>query len=70
MTKIERIRKIVTEGQYARVEGRRVDLFTASVIVKVHDGLNAENRAKYEAMPVHQMAAVAWKLLAATKAAS
>lgn len=40
-----------------------LDGFTASAIVQVHDALNEQNRAKYAAMPIQKMAAVAFKLM-------
>lgn len=41
-----------------------LDLFTASAIVAVHDGLNEANRAKFAGMGIGRMADVAFKLLA------
>jgi|GEM_PF-5546283 len=63
MTKIERIRKIVTEGSRAKVEGVMVDLFTAGAIIAVHDHLSPENREKFLAMPIGKMATVAFRLV-------
>jgi hypothetical protein len=61
--RIAAIRRIVTEGQYAKVDGTMIDLFSASAVIGVYDKLNPENQAKYAAMPAGKMALVAFKLL-------
>ena len=61
--RIAAVRRIVAEGQYAKVDGVMVDLFSASAVVKVYDALNGENQAKYAALPVGRMAEIAFKLL-------
>ncbi len=40
-----------------------LDLYSASAIVMVHDGLNETNRARFLAMPLIDMASVAFKVL-------
>lgn len=60
--RVEAIRRIVDEGQYAKVDGLMVDLFSASAIVAVYDALNEANRAKYSALPAGRMASIAFKL--------
>ena len=57
------LRRIVDEQQAARVEGLLVDLFTASAIVSVLDGLNPTNRARYLALPIENMANIAIKMI-------
>lgn len=57
------IRRIVERGQYAKVDGTMVDLFSASAIVRVMDALTPANLALYTAMPVEKMARVAFRLL-------
>ncbi len=66
--KLSALRGIVEHHQHGKVEGVRVDATTARAIVSVHDALNAENQAKFLAMPIGRMADVAWKLV--SKAAS
>lgn len=61
--RIDAVRRIVEEKQYAKVDGLMVDLFSASCIVQVHDHLNAENQAKFRSMPIYRMADVALKLI-------
>lgn len=41
----------------------KVDMFTASAIVKVADGLNPVNRKKFLAMPIRQMQSTALRLI-------
>jgi hypothetical protein len=62
LAKVEAIRAIVTQGQYAKVNGVMVDLFSASAMIGVYDALNDVNKAKYRALPVAQMATIAFKL--------
>lgn len=61
--KIRAIRDVVTNSQYAKVDGVMVDLFTASAITQVHDAISEENRLKYIAMPVAKMASIAFQLM-------
>ncbi len=61
--RIAALRKIVKEHQYAKIDGQMVDGYTASAIVQVYDAINETNKAKYRAMTVPKMAAVAWKLI-------
>lgn len=57
------IRKIVDTKSMGKVDGQRVDLFSASHIVAVLDALSGPNKAKYIQMPVAQMADIAFKIL-------
>lgn len=60
--RIAAIRRIVTEKQYAKVDGCMIDLFSASYIVAVYDKLNPENQAKYAAMTAPKMGIIAFNL--------
>lgn len=60
---ITALREIVAHKQHAKINGQRVDLFTASVIMAVHDRLSPEAQAKLAAMPLMKMAAVCLKLV-------
>lgn len=57
------LRKIVQDKQYAKLDGQVVDMFTASMLVKVIDGLNEKNRAKFIGLPVDKMAHIGWQLV-------
>ena len=61
--KIDAIRQIVARGQYAKIDGTMVDLFSASAILAVYDKLSAGNQELYRKMPVSKMAVIAFKLL-------
>jgi len=65
--KIEAIKRIVANHQNEKVDGVRVDAFTASAINSVYDNLNEENRARYLTLPIPSMANLAWKLIDAAK---
>jgi hypothetical protein len=65
--KIEELRSIVNNHQNGVVDGERVDLFTASAIIAIYNGLSEANQVKYAEMPVAKMANVAFKLLGGKK---
>ena len=62
VVKMAAIRQIVASHQYAKIDGLMVDGFSASAIVQVFDALNPENQARYAALTIPKMAAVAFKL--------
>jgi len=64
LERITAIRRIVEQGQYAKVDGCMIDLFSASAIVKVFDALSEANREKYQVMKAPAMAKIAFKLVA------
>ena len=57
------LRRIVDEKQADHVEGQLVDLFTASAIVSILDGLNPTNRERYLSIPIENMAKIAFKMM-------
>ena len=61
--RLEVIRRIVANGQYEKVDGGMLDLFSAGAICAVYDKLSAENQVKYQTLPAQKMALVAFKLL-------
>jgi hypothetical protein len=61
--KESKIRQIVSESQAARVDGKMLDLFTASAIVKVLDALDPERKAKFMALPIERIVETTWKLI-------
>ena len=61
--RIAAIRSVVAKGQYAKIDGIMLDLFSASAIIKIYNAINPENQAKYREMPVSKMASIAFKLL-------
>lgn len=61
---IATLRNIVAHHQHAKVNGTRVDVTTAQVILKVYDALSDTNKARMAALPVATMAKIAWKFIA------
>lgn len=66
---IEELRWIVKHQQNKKIndpisgKSVRVDLFTASAIVQVYDGINAANKKKYISASLPKMASIAFKLM-------
>jgi hypothetical protein len=61
--KISAIREIVTNKQYAKIDGVMVDLFSASAIITVYDHIDGPNREMFAKMPIAKMAAIAFKVI-------
>lgn len=61
--RVAALRKIVTERQHDRVDGKQIDLFSASAVIAVYDKLNAENQAKFATMHAPAMVALAFKFI-------
>jgi len=57
------IGSIIGKKQAQKISGVLVDMQTALVIMKVWNALGSSNRAKFEKLPIKQMANVAWKLM-------
>ena len=67
MERIKAIRRIVEDGQYAKIDGQMIDLFSASAIVQVYDALSEKNQEKFRSMPAWRMGEVAFKLIDSQK---
>lgn len=66
--KIAWVRSILTDGyKHFYGQGRPhailLDLFSASAVVGLYDGLNEQNKAKLAAMPIERMVSVAYTIL-------
>lgn len=61
--RIAAIRQIVNSGQYAKVDGCMIDLFSASAIINVYDALNETNQAKFSSITAPAMGKMAFKLI-------
>ena len=59
---IDKFRHVVEQKQANRINGVYVDLFSASVVVQIHDALNAANREKLCSLGAYRMTIVAFKL--------
>ena len=62
LSTIEKVRWVLDNKQYNRVNGQFMDLMTASVIIQIYDALSETNKAKFAAMKITRMAEVAFKL--------
>jgi len=62
LVRLAALRGIVASGQHGEVDGARVDVFTASHIVQVHDKLSAEAQQVFRRMPLKRQADVAFDL--------
>lgn len=62
LARVNAIRRIVTNGQYEKVDGCMIDLFSASAVIAVYDALNPQNKMKYRGMPAPAMADIAFRL--------
>lgn len=60
---IEACRSIVANGQYEKINGITVDLFSASAIVKVYDAINDANKAKFINLRLARMVSISFQLL-------
>ena len=71
--KVDALRQIVADKQYAKVDGMNIDLTTASLLLQIIDGLSDEidpeseqtisNRENFLGRPIEQMVDVAYKIV-------
>jgi len=61
LARILALRRIVNERQYAKIDGKMIDLFTASAIVTVYDALNEANQKRFRDLKVWSMAKIAFQ---------
>ena len=61
-SRIDKIRYVVEHKTGSRIEGVLVDLFSASLITQIYDGLIDANKTKFAACSVPAMADLAYKL--------
>ena len=60
--KEDALRQIVAQHQAAKVDGKKVDAYSASAIVQVLDAISPEQKEHYLSLPVPAMAELAFKL--------
>lgn len=68
MNKIDLMKEIVDGHSYKEIEGTIIDVQTASLIVKVYEGLRNELKDHFISQDVVKMADIAWKLYAKQQA--
>ena len=61
--KEQQLRDIVDQKQMGEIDGSKVDLTSASAIVKVLDAINDQNKERFLNMPVDKMAQIAFKMM-------
>ena len=61
--RIDAIREVVTNCQYAKIDGVMMDLFSANAICQVFDALNDDNKVKFAANKAPIMAKIAFKIM-------
>lgn len=62
MTRIEKLRKIVSECQHDKIDGILVDLFTATAILACYDLASEGAKHTIETAPLDKVANVALKM--------
>lgn len=63
LVRITAFREIVERGQYAKIDGIMVDLFSASAVVKVYDAVSPENQVKFRNLHAPRMVRIAFQLM-------
>ena len=61
--RIQAIRAIVENQQFATIDGAVIDLYSASVIVQIYDNLNDKNKVIFSSQKAPTMGKVAYKLI-------
>jgi hypothetical protein len=62
MTRIEKLQKIVNEGQYAKVEGLLMDVYTAQHILKCYEVGNDRTKKIIENARIEGVATIALRM--------
>lgn len=62
LARIEAVQAIVDKGQYCKIDGLMVDLFSASCILQIYRAIRPEYQSKYRNLPIRKMATMAFKL--------
>lgn len=62
MNRVEKLRQIVSEKQYASIEGVLVDVFTASAIIRIYDQGSVGVKKIVEELPIQKLGKIALEL--------
>ena len=57
---IKALRDIAQKRRYAKIDGRTVDFFSASIILELYDSLSVENQAKFRYCAISEMITAAY----------
>lgn len=61
---IAKLREAVRDKVAVRVKGMTIDVFSASAVIQIYDGLSETNQRKMGALPIKKMMDVVFKMLA------
>ena len=64
---IQKMREILKNKQFQKINGMIVDSFTASAVVQVYDKVNESNKKKMNSMKLEPLVNLVWKLIGAMK---
>ena len=64
---IQKMREILKNKQFQKINGMIVDSFTASAVVQVYDKVNESNKKKMNSMKLEPLVNLVWKLIGAIK---
>lgn len=60
---IPQLEKIVQDKQHAKIKGKVVDLFTASMIMKIYNAVNDSNKKRMDSLPLEKLVNLAYKMM-------
>ena len=60
---IPQLEKIVQDKQHAKIKGKIVDLFTASMIMKIYNAVNDSNKKRMDSLPLEKLVNLAYKMM-------
>lgn len=62
MSRYEKLKNIVENG-YSKIDGKMVDVFTASMLLKVYEALSDSNKEKFEKIPLVRLVDFGWRMM-------
>ena len=68
MTRIEKIRQVVSQHQCAKIEGVLMDATTAKLVSDIYSRLNPTNQDKLSQMSMPEMIDICWRVYNKAKA--
>ena len=60
---IDQVKKIVSDNQAAKINGKMVDMWTASMIVQIYDKVNDATKKKIENEKIEKLVSIALKMM-------
>lgn len=64
---IDKVREIIENQQYAKINGVMVDYTTANAIITVYNQLNERDKIEFAKLPIKKMAMTAWQMVRPAK---